>query len=138
MIVLDTNVISEAMRGPDADPGVLRWLRGLRTSPVTTVINRAEIMAGLALLPEGSRRDRLAEAARSAFAMLGVTLPLTPEAADAYGEIVAQRRRSGSPIGGMDALVAAICLVSGAALATRDVGDFSGLGIDLVDPWGCE
>lgn len=33
MIVLDTNVISEVMRGPQADPAVLAWVRGLRDRP---------------------------------------------------------------------------------------------------------
>lgn len=56
MIILDTNVISEVMRGPAADPGVLTWIRTLADQPVTTVINRAEVMAGVALLPAGHRR----------------------------------------------------------------------------------
>ncbi|MDO5498650.1 MAG: type II toxin-antitoxin system VapC family toxin [Propionibacteriaceae bacterium] len=135
MLVLDTNVISEAMRGRDADPRVIAWLRNLPMQPVTTVVNRAEILAGLALLPKGARRDRLQGAARSAFDMLGVTLPLMPEAADHYAAIVALRRQSGRPIGGMDALVAAICLASGARLATRDTLDFEGVGLDLINPW---
>ena len=63
MIILDTNVISEAMRGPAADAGVLRWLRSLAETPVTTVINRAEILAGIALLPTGERADQLRAAA---------------------------------------------------------------------------
>lgn len=135
MIILDTNVISETMRGPRADPEVLRWLRSLSRQPVTTVINRAEIMAGIALLPAGSRRDRLRGAADAAFGVLGACLPLVPECATEYGDIVASRRTAGRPIGGMDALIASIARVSGARLATRDVADFSGLGIELIDPW---
>lgn len=135
MIILDTNVISEAMRGPRADPGVLRWLRGLPQVPVTTVITRAEIMAGIALLPAGSRRERLRTAAAAAFDALGACLPLVPECAGAYADIVASRRATGRPIGGMDALIASIARISGARLATRDVADFTDLGIELVDPW---
>lgn len=135
MLALDTNVISEAMRGPAANEYVISWLRHLPVPPVTTVINRAEILAGVAMLPAGARRDRLRESAVSAFSGLGVTLPLVPEAADHYAEIVASRRSSGRPIGGMDALVAAICLVSGATLATRDTDDFEGLGLDIINPW---
>ena len=59
MIILDTNVISEAMRGHQADRRVLSWLLGLRDTPVTTVINRAELLAGLAVLPSGARRESL-------------------------------------------------------------------------------
>lgn len=135
MIVLDTNVISEAMRGPDAAPAVLSWLRSLAQVPTTTVVNRAEIMAGLALLPKGARQDRLRAAAADAFSMLGATLPLTSEAADHYADVVAERRRSGRPIGGMDALVAGICRSTGATLATRDEADFAGLGLSIVNPW---
>jgi toxin FitB len=135
VIILDTNVISEAMRGARADTKVLDWLRSLPQLPVTTVINRAEIMAGIALLPVGSRRERLQAAADSAFGVLGACLPLVPECANEYAIIVAARRAVGRPIGGMDALIASIALVSGARLATRDVRDFGGLGITLIDPW---
>jgi predicted nucleic acid-binding protein len=135
VIILDTDVISEVMRGPKADTGVVRWVRGLRETPVTTVLNRAEILAGLAVLPQGIRRDQLWTSAQAAFDQLGVCLPLVPECATAYAEIVAERRSSGRPIGGMDALIASIARVTGSTLATRDIEGFSGLGLDLVDPW---
>ena len=77
----------------------------------------------------------LRSAALAAFSGLGVCLPLTAECADHYAEIVAERRRSGRPVGSMDALVAAIVRESGGRLATRDTNDFAGLGLDLVNPW---
>ena len=135
MIVLDTNVISELMRGPAAGPAVRSWVRALRETPATTVINRAEILSGIAVLPDGKRKEALREVAEDAFQMLGVCLPLTPECASVYATIVAGRRDKGRPIAAMDALVAAIAKQSGAALATRDVRDFEGLGLDLIDPW---
>lgn len=135
VVVLDTNVISEAMRGPRADDDVLAWLRALPETPVTTVINRAEVLAGVALLPEGARRERLVTASTTAFATLGVVLPFVPEAADHYADIVATRRGAGVPIGGMDALIAAICRTVGATLATRDVADFAGVGLQIINPW---
>lgn len=135
MILLDTNVISEAMRGPEADKHVLTWLRSLREIPVTTVINRAEILAGIAVLADGQRKSRLADAAEHAFSTLGACLPLVPECAAAYATIVSDRRQLGRPIGGMDALVASIAKVSGAAIATRDTEDFDGLGVELINPW---
>ena len=135
MIVLDTNVISELMRGPEADHRVHQWLRSLRELPVTTVINQAEILSGIALLPEGQRKQRLSVAANAAFASLGACLPLVPDCAGEYATIVATRRQLGRPIGGMDALVAAIAKVSGATIATRDSTDFADVGVDLIDPW---
>ncbi|CAM3625263.1 type II toxin-antitoxin system VapC family toxin [Occultella aeris] len=134
MIILDTNVISEAMRGPRAAPVVLTWIRDLPEQPVTTVVNRAEILAGIALLPDGAGKERLAAGAEAAFDSLGACLPLLQECASEYAEIVASRRALSRPIGGMDALIASIARVSGAGLATRDVRDFEGLGIVLIDP----
>jgi hypothetical protein len=63
MIVLDTNVISELMR-PEPHPAVLAWVAGQpRAMLYTTGINQAEILCGIALLPEGRRRTMLAAAA---------------------------------------------------------------------------
>ena len=135
MIVLDTNVISEAMRGPRVNQRVIAWLRSLPTTPVTTVINRAEVLAGIALLPPGQKREQLRAAAHSAFSGIAACLPLFPECADHYADIVAVRRSAGRPIGGMDALLAAIVRDSDAQLATRDTADFAGLELDLIDPW---
>lgn len=136
MIVLDTNVISEALRGAEADPGVLAWLDGLRETPVTTVINRAELLAGIALLPEGALRDSLEARVASILSELGVCLPLTDEAAGHYAEIVAVRRALGRPAAGFDALIAGICRSASATLATRNTADFEAMGVVLVNPWG--
>lgn len=92
-------------------------------------------MAGIAMLPPGRRRDSLQRSARSAFSQLGMVLPLSPECADAYAQIVVGRRLHGRPIGGMDALIASIATVVGATVATRDTTDFSDLGLTLVNPW---
>ena len=135
LVVLDTNVISEAMRGAAASPQVIAWLRSGAATPITTVVNRAEILAGIALLAPGRRRTDLRAAAESAFDGLGVCLPLTSVAAEHYAQVVAHRRDAGRPIGGMDALIAAITRQNGAALATRDIAGFAELGIDLIDPW---
>lgn len=135
MIILDTNVISEVMRGPRADRTVVSWVRSLPEMPVTTVVNRAEILAGIAVLPDGNRKNALWVAAEAAFGRLGVCLPLVPECAAAYADVVAARRTAGRPVGGMDALIASVARVAGAAVATRDAADFDGLGIELLDPW---
>jgi predicted nucleic acid-binding protein len=62
-------------------------------------------------------------------------LPSDRSAAMSYGEIVARRERAGRPIGPMDAMIAAICIVNGATLATRNVRDFAGLDVKLVNPF---
>ncbi|MBA2694330.1 MAG: PIN domain-containing protein [Actinobacteria bacterium] len=87
MIILDTNVVSEVMRGPHADPGVMRWLGDLPEVPVTTVINRAELAAGIRLLPDGRRKRALAETLDIALSGLSVCLPLTTECAEHYADV---------------------------------------------------
>lgn len=135
MIVLDTNVISELMRGPQADSNVRRWFADLAELPVTTVLNQAEILTGIELLPPGARRKRLRAMADAAFSRMGTALPLTPGATGHYARIVALRTKSGREIGTMDALIAAIVLDAAAVLVTRD-HDFDGLGLSVINPWG--
>lgn len=135
MIILDTNVVSEVMRGQQADPRVMRWIRRLPEPPVTTVINRAELLAGVLLLDDGGRKRALAHALDTALSGLSVCLPLTTECTGHYAEIVARRRRLGRPIGSMDALIAAIARETDATVATRDIDDFVHLHLPLVNPW---
>lgn len=138
MIILDTNVISEAMRGHQADRRVLSWLRGLRDTPVTTVINRSELLAGLAVLPSGARRESLLTRFQDALDSLADCLPLLPHQASTYAEIVARRRALGLPMSTLDGLIAAIAMDHRAVLATRDTGGFAGLDLQVVDPWTAE
>lgn len=137
MIVVDTNVISELMR-PEPNPKVLAWVAAQpRGQLYTTHINQIEMLYGLAILPEGKRRDALRSAADGMFAedFSGRILPFGASAAACYAEIMLARRRAGKPIEGFDALIAAIALAAGASVATRDVGGFSDCGLTLIDPW---
>ncbi len=135
MIVLDTNVVSELMLGSRGDARVIAWMRGLGEQPVTTVINRSELLAGVALLPAGRRREGIAAGLERLLSDLVVCLPFTMECSAAYAGIIAARTAAGRPIGTMGALVASIALVSDAAVATRDTAGFAGLGLRLADPW---
>jgi hypothetical protein len=138
MIVLDTNVISELMR-PESHPAVLAWVAAQpRATLYTTGINQAEILYGIAVLPDGRRRTALAAAAEAMFAddFADRVLPFSGAAAMHYANIVAARRRAGTPIEGFDALIAATALAAGADIATRDIGGFDGCGLTLIDPWG--
>lgn len=137
MIVLDTNVISELMR-PAPDPLVLTWLAAQpRSALYTTSINRAELLYGATLLPQGRRRDDIQAAITAIFAteFAGHVLPFDGDAADHYARIVALRREAGRPIAGFDALIAAVTAAAGFHIAPRDAGGFTGCGIPVVDPW---
>lgn len=135
MIVLDTNVISEALKGPQADPSVIRWLSSLSSAPVTTIVNRAELLSGVALLPDGRRKEVLRAMIAAQLGRMGTCLPLTEEATNCYADIQAERHAAGRPISGFDGLIAAICLASSSTLATRNTKDFEGLGLELINPW---
>lgn len=136
MIVLDTNVVSEFMR-PEPEERVVAWLDAVPDQDVWTAsIVIAEIAAGIALLPNGSRRRRLADALdamRDLFADRILTFDTM--AALEYGAIIARRSRMGRPISIADGQIAATAAVNGGVLATRNTSDFAGLDIETIDPW---
>jgi predicted nucleic acid-binding protein len=136
MIVVDTNVASELMR-PAPDTRVVAWMRAQDGSELyTTSITVAEIGYGVEQLPEGARKALLKATAAQVFsAFAEKVLAFDADAAGLYGAIVSARERSGAPIEGFDAQIAAICRRHAAALATRNVKDFEQTGVDIVDPW---
>jgi toxin FitB len=136
VIILDTNVVSELMRQEPA-PGVANWVRERdRRELRTTAITLAEIRYGIARLPDGRRKQVLLAAAEEIFAAFAdQVLPFDTDAAEQYAVIVSSRERTGKPIAAFDALIAAVCRSRGAALATRNVSDFEGTGIEVGDPW---
>lgn len=134
MIVLDTNVVSDLMRGGG---GVDRWLTTVSELDLfTTVVTRAEIRYGVARLPEGRRRREVAKAAEAFFHdVADRTLTFDTRAADRYGQIVADREVTGRPTGVLDAQIAAIAQSHQAQVATRNVRDFEIPGLSVVDPF---
>ena len=137
MIILDTNVVSELMK-PTPATVVQRWTAAQPASGLyTTSITQAEILHGVILLPSGRRRKSFESAAEAMFLedFVGRVLPFGSDAARPYAEIAAARRRAGRPISHFDAQIAAIARASGAAVATRNVADFEGCGVKVIDPW---
>lgn len=103
----------------------------------TTAICQAEILAGLAIMPEGRRRSALAAAALAMFHedFADRVLPFDTKAAAIYAELLAGRRRAGRPGTTLDLMIAAIARTHDASLVTRDTGGFAGCGVILIDPW---
>jgi len=137
MIVLDTNVLSELLR-PMPEARVLTWLASQpRSALFTTTVTRGEIFYGIGLLPDGARKNALWAAVRAIFDndLAGRVLSFDTEAADAYAEIAASRRKAGKPISQFDAMIAGVARSRGASLATRNVKDFVDCGTDILDPW---
>jgi predicted nucleic acid-binding protein len=137
VIILDTNVISELAR-IDPEPNVVTWLDSLPAAEVaTTAITAAELLYGVACLPDGRRRAALVE---TIDALINEDFrdrvePFDGLAAEQYATVVVGREKKGRPISTADAQIAAICRVYRATLATRNTGDFTDTGIDLINPW---
>jgi hypothetical protein len=75
MIILDTNVLSETLR-PTPSTRVLEWMRSEPASALfTTAITESELLYGIALLPEGRRRQSLASVVDLIFAYCRSTAP---------------------------------------------------------------
>lgn len=137
MMVLDTNVVSELMRAAP-ESAVLNWLDAQPSSELwLTAVVAAELMFGVARLPEGGRKQQLAHnvAAMLEQDFAGQVFAYDLAAASIYAELVAQRERAGRPIAMADAQIAAICLAHGASLVTRNEKDFDGLGLMVINPW---
>lgn len=136
-ILIDTNVLSEILRSAP-DPTVLAWFSAQREEHLfVSAVTQAEMLLGARLLPEGRRRQRLEEALRGLFGTDFATrvLPFDGDAVGHYVGIVASRRRAGRPISQFDAQIAAIALRCGLSLATRNVRDFEGCGLQVLNPW---
>jgi len=135
--VLDTKVISELAR-PQPSNDVLAWADSVHGPNVaTTAITAAELLDGIARLPDGKRKDHLREAIKHLVDVdfAGRLHPFDLDAASCYAIIVAGREADGRPITPADAQVAAICLSHDAVLATRNTKDFEGTGVRLINPW---
>ena len=137
MIILDTNVVSELMR-PAASPVVLKSLSKYSADQIcSSSITLAEILYGVELLPKGRRKDELLAGAERLFrvSLGGRILVFDEPAARHFSQIAIDRRRQGRPIADFDAQIAAIACVHDAIVATRNIADFEGCGIRLVNPW---
>ena len=135
MILLDTDVISALMK---QDQTVLSWLEEIEDSLVVSLITRHEIIYGIAIAPRQEQRQRLL--GRFEAIMTGVFRdyfePLSAQAAREAAGLRAQRYyRDNKDIGIADAFIAAIAKERHAALATRNIRDFDGLGLELINPW---
>ena len=137
MILIDTNVISELMR-PHPAPAVLAWFGEQDATALhLSAVGEAELRRGAAILPEGKRRDRLIAEIDAMIAedLAGRVLPFDSAAAAAFAAIVVDRRAAGRPISFPDCQIAATARANGAAMATRNVADFEGCGVEVIDPW---
>jgi predicted nucleic acid-binding protein len=136
--LIDTNVLSALMRENPA-PQVLAWFASQNANLMqTSAITHAEILAGIALLPAGKRREAIAHAASQIFEedFAGRCIDFGGQAVRHYALVRAQRQLAGRPIDTADAQIAAIALATHLTLITRNTKDFEGIdNLQVVNPW---
>jgi toxin FitB len=137
MILLDTNVISEFLK-PEFNQNAALWLEAQdRGALYLSTVTIAEIAYGVSRLQDGKRKTRLEEKIRQItredFAQR--VLPLDGVSAWCSGEIRVRRERVGKPVSLADAAIAATAITHGLSLATRNIRDFEGLDLKLINPF---
>lgn len=135
--LLDTNCVSELV---SIKPELLvtAWLEQADESSLyLSVLTLGEIRKGIAGLPRSTRRAQLEEwltvelPRRFAGRILGVDTAI----ADRWGILVESLHSGGSPIGTVDALIAATALHHDLVVVTRNARDFEKTGARLLNPW---
>jgi hypothetical protein len=137
VILLDTNVLSELMK-PAPELMVVQWLDAQLDSEVfLPAITKAEIELGIALLPNGKRKDTFTQLAGALFdEFRDRILPFDTGAASCYANLVATARKTGRIISVEDAQIAAITQANRLTLATRNTKDFEFIpDLLLINPW---
>jgi predicted nucleic acid-binding protein len=136
MILLDTNVVSELLK-PSPHQEVAAWInthysRSLFLSSVTV----AELLFGVAILPNGKRKWALAASVDGLVALyVGRILPFDTIAATTYGSLAAKAQSGGKGLPMPDGYIAAIAAAHGLAVATRDESPFLAANLTVIDPW---
>ncbi len=136
-MILDTNVISEFVAVKPSKT-VVDWFSSVPEDGLfIPAIVKAEILLGIELLPDGRRKSILGTFVKNFLVPYeqGRILPFENADTVFYAEIVSRRKRMGRRLVGIDAQIAAIALRRGLPIATRNVRDFEGCGVTLINPW---
>ncbi|MBX9572839.1 MAG: type II toxin-antitoxin system VapC family toxin [Candidatus Obscuribacterales bacterium] len=137
MIILDTNVISEALK-PSRNLTVVAWLDNQSAETLfLAATSMAELLIGIAVMPDGKRKTAISTALDSLITRLfdGRVLPFDHDAAVAYSALVSSGRAQGKIVSMPDGQIGAIASVHGFTVATRDVAPFQALGVPVINPW---
>jgi predicted nucleic acid-binding protein len=137
--LLDTNVLSEFSRRGDPNPSVKQWLEAADSGSLyASVLTLAEIRFGVELLPPGRRRSQSEQwLDRDLPSWFANRVPSVDRSiANRWGVLRAQAQAKGRPLSVIDGLLAATALQQGLTMVSRNVSDFSVLGLTVVNPWG--
>ena len=136
MIVLDTNVVSEAMK-PNPRPAVRAWLNNqVAETLYLSSVTLAELLFGIAALPVGKRRDMLAQALDGLMGLFrDRVLPFDTDAARHYAELAVTARTGGRGFPTPDGYIAAIAASRDFIVASRDTAPYEAAGVLVINPW---
>lgn len=136
MIVLDTNVISEAMK-PEPHPAVRAWLnQQVAETLYLSSVTLAELMFGIGALPASKRKDMLAQTLDGLLALFKERLlPFDTDAARHYAKLAVSARAAGRGLPTPGGYIAAIAASRGFIVASRDTAPFEAAGIAVINPW---
>lgn len=140
MILLDTNVLSALMQqAPDAQ--VVAWLDDQPADSIwLSSITLFEARYGLALLPDGQRKNALAQRFEAIVHddLQHRVLFFDINAAQQAAQLAAERKTRGRPVDMRDTFIAGIALAQRAAIATRNVKHFDDLSVPVINPWAAK
>ena len=136
MILVDTNVLSELTK-PKPEDRIVTWLEVNEPALAVPTIALAELRYGIARLPRGRRRSSLLRFWQTTCEQFrGRVFSFDERAAETYGEVAAAAERAGRRLNVQDGQIAAIALVHGMQVATRNADHFEATGVVIVNPWG--
>jgi len=136
MILLDTNVISEAMK-PAPHPSVQAWLNHQAAETLfLSSVTLAELLYGIAALPDGKRKDMLAQAVEGLMELFrDRVLPFDTDAARHYAGLAVTAKTAGRGFPTPDGYIGAIAASRGFIVASRDTAPFAAAGVSVINPW---
>lgn len=137
MILLDINVISEPLKA-SADQKIVDWINAQNVETLyLSTIGLAELRFGIAVLPEGKRKDVLYSSLEQRVLPLfeGRILSFDIAASQAYATLRSKARAVGQIIAPADGYIAAIAITNGLAIATRDTEPYIAAGLTVINPW---
>ncbi len=132
MFLLDTNIISELAR-PNPNQNVIAWSAQVSEIAISAIAVE-EIFYGLAWKPN-SRIQAWFETFLDSNCLI---LPVTPAIAKLAGKMRGELQSQGKPRSQADMIIAATAQIHQLTLVTRNIRDFEGCGIVLVNPFSSD
>jgi len=132
--LIDTNVVTEVMK-PTPDQKVIQWLDENEDDLVIDAIILGEIYSGVKGKAEGRKRQLLEEWFRDYIVTDLPCLSWDSETSLVWGEMIADLKKIGLNPTVKDSMIAATAKRYGLVVVTRNVKDFTGVGVEIFNPF---